>query len=173
MIGCEPPSEAELHTSHAGRAQQVLSLMGDAEKLFWCKNLGAGSAAKISNNYLAIVFELAVAEAMAFGIRSGIEPELLHKVIQNSSGQSFMGARNCPVPNVVPGTPASNGFQGGFRIPLLLKDLTLGINAAKEVSIAPAMAEAAIDVWRKVAEDPRCKDRDMSSVWLYLNDIKE
>lgn len=174
MIGAQPPSsEDESKGTPASYIKPTLSMMGDPGKLFFCNQLGAGAAAKISNNYLCNVFELAIAEAMAIGVRHGIDAKLLHDVIQNSSGQSFMGDRNNPVPGVLPGAPASNGFRPGFRIPLCIKDLALGVEAAKQVGIAPTMAEAALGVWRSAQEDPRCRDRDIAAVWLLLNDINE
>jgi 3-hydroxyisobutyrate dehydrogenase len=174
MIGAEHPSlEDESKRTPASYIKPTLSMMGDPGKLFYCDKLGAGAAAKISNNYLALVFELAIAEAMAIGVGNGIDAKLLHDVIQNSSGQSFMGDRNNPVPGVLPGAPASNGFQPGFRIPLCIKDLGLGVEAAKQVGIAPTMAEAALSVWKSAQEDSRCRDRDIAAIWLLLNDIKE
>ncbi|KIW10515.1 hypothetical protein PV08_11479 [Exophiala spinifera] len=175
MIGSERPSEtgsAEA-ISIAAHINEVLTMLGKPEKFFWCGGLGAGLAAKISNNYISCTFLLVIAEAMAMGIRNGIDPKLLQEVIHNSSGQSFMGDHVNPVPGVVAHAPSSNNWKLGFKTQMMIKDIGLGIDAAKQVGITPSMAEAAIKVWKRAAEDPRCIDRDGSSIWLHINDIKE
>lgn len=51
---------------------------------------GAGSKVKIINQLLAGVHIAAAAEAMALGIREGVDPEALYEVIANSAGNSWM-----------------------------------------------------------------------------------
>ncbi|KAF2462460.1 putative 3-hydroxyisobutyrate dehydrogenase [Lineolata rhizophorae] len=151
----------------------VLAMMGEPKKFFYCGKLGAGLAAKISNNYLSCTTLLAVAEAMAIGIRSGIDKDLLYRVIHNSTGQSWMCDNVMPVPGVVPHVPSSNGYKLGFKSQMMIKDTTLGIDAGHATGIRPVMAEAAVETFKKAAEDPRCIDRDGSSVYLYITDTKD
>lgn len=146
--------------------------MGNPEKLFWCGKVGAGLAAKISNNYLSCTTLLVIAEAMAIGVRSGIDPMLLQDVIHNSSGQSFMGDHVNPVPGVIAHAPSSNNWRLGFKTQMMIKDIGLGVEAGHQTGINPTMALAALETWRKAAQDPRCIDRDGSSVWLHINDVQ-
>ena len=171
MIGHRRPSENVSTVRMAVLVNHVLKMLGNPNKFFWCDKLGAGLAAKISNNYISCTILLVIAEAMAMGIRNGIDPALLQDVIHNSSGQSFMGDHVNPVPGVVPHAPSSNNWKLGFKTQMMSKDIGLGIDAAKRVGISPTMAEAAIEVWKRAAEDPRCIDRDGSSVWLHINDV--
>jgi len=166
-------AKPEAGDARASRIHNTLTMMGEPKKLFWCGKLGAGLAAKISNNYISCTSLLVIAEAMAIGVRNGIDPKLLQEVIHNSSGQSFMSDNVSPVPGTVPHAPSSNNWKLGFKTQMMVKDTGLGVDAAKLVGITPTMAEAAIAVWKKAAEDPRCIDRDGSSVWLYINDIKD
>ncbi|UQC77039.1 uncharacterized protein CLUP02_02505 [Colletotrichum lupini] len=145
MIG-RKPDDKEDHLSQ--RLRQVVSMMGDPEKLFWCGDVGSGLAAKISNNYISCSILLLISEAMAIGVKSGVDPKMLQKIIHNSTGQTFMGDN------------------------MFLKDLSLGIDAAKQENIQPTMAEAAYGVFEKASKDPRCIDRDGSSVYLYVTDSK-
>src|SRR4051795_12075852 len=87
LIGHNKPSDTD---PVSDRLEKVAAMMGNPKKFFYCGRLGAGLAAEISNNYLSCSILLAVAEAMAIGIRSGVDEKLLHDVIQNSTGQSFM-----------------------------------------------------------------------------------
>ncbi|PYI26722.1 putative 3-hydroxyisobutyrate dehydrogenase [Aspergillus indologenus CBS 114.80] len=150
------------------RLERVCSWMGDPSRIFYCGRRGAGLAAKISNNYLSCSILVAVAEAMAIGVRSGVDAQLLHEVIHASTGQSFMADHVQPVPGVVSHAPSSNHYRLGFKTQMMTKDLGLGVQAGYATGIAPSMAEAALRVYEKAALDPQCIDRDGSSVFLYL-----
>ena len=172
MIGRTGPGTTS-DTATTTRIHDVLSMMGSPQKFYWCGRLGAGLAAKISNNYISCSILVVIAEAMAIGVRSGIDPKLLQEVIHNSSGQTFMGDNVNPVPGVVAHAPSSNNWKLGFKTQMMTKDIGLGVDAAKLTGITPTMALAAIDVWKKAAQDPRCIDKDGSSVWLHIMDEKE
>ncbi|KAF4444540.1 3-hydroxyisobutyrate dehydrogenase [Fusarium albosuccineum] len=138
------------------RLRQVVTMMGDHEKLFWCGLVGSGLAAKISNNYISCSVLLLVAEAMAIGVRSGVDPKMLQKIIHSSTGQTFMGDNVCPVPGVVAHAPSSNDWRLGFKTQMFLKDLSLGIEAAKRENLEPTVATAAYAVFENASKDPRC-----------------
>lgn len=153
LIGHNKPSDTD-PVSH--RLETVAAMMGNPKKFFYCGKLGAGLAAKISNNYLSCSILLAVAEAMAIGIRSGVDEKLLHDVIQNSTGQNFMADVVQPVPGIVPDAPSSNNYKLGFKTQMMIKDLGLGIRAGYATGIKPSIAEAAYRVYEKASIDPRC-----------------
>jgi 3-hydroxyisobutyrate dehydrogenase len=143
-------------------------MMGDPQKLFYCNAIGAGLAAKISNNYLSCSILLAVAEAMAIGVRSGVDPKLLHDIIHNSTGQTFMADHVQPVPGVVPHAPSSNNYRLGFKTQMMIKDLSLSVQAGHATGIHPTVAEAALRVYEKAAVDPQCiVSRTVSGIIMY------
>lgn len=80
MIGCTDSDPA------ADQIRDITSMMGISEKVFFCGELGNGAAAKISNNYLSSTFLMAISEAFAIGIKSGVDKNVLADVIRNSSG---------------------------------------------------------------------------------------
>ncbi|KAF5009345.1 hypothetical protein FDECE_4443 [Fusarium decemcellulare] len=170
MIGHAEPGPDD---ATGERLRQVVSMMGDREKLFWCGPIGSGLAAKISNNYISCSVLLLVAEAMAIGVKSGVDPKMLQKIIHSSTGQTFMGDNVCPVPGVVAHAPSSNDWRLGFKTQMFLKDLSLGIEAAKRENLEPTMATAAYAVFENASKDPRCIDRDGSSVYLHITDSSE
>jgi 3-hydroxyisobutyrate dehydrogenase-like beta-hydroxyacid dehydrogenase len=143
--------------SSTNRLHTVISMMGDPKKFFYCGGLGNGLVAKISNNYLAGTILLATAEALAIGIRSGIDKHVLHQVIQNSTGQSWMCDHVHPVPGVVPHVPSSHDYTPGFKTQMMIKDIQLGIDAGLDTAIEPTMAKAAMEVWKRAAVDPLCR----------------
>src|SRR5262249_5390101 len=95
--------------------------------------LGSGEVAKICNNLIAGVSMIAVAEAFTIGIRAGVDPRVLHEVINKSSGNCWAIEHNCPVPGLVPKAAANNAFAAGFMTDLMAKDLSLARAAAGDV----------------------------------------
>ncbi|KAH8732621.1 6-phosphogluconate dehydrogenase [Phaeosphaeriaceae sp. PMI808] len=166
LIGHSPPSGSvdSLHLSN------TLSMVGSPSKLFYLHNLGAGLAAKIANNYLSGTILLATAEAFAMGVKHGLDPSELYSVIKNSTGQSWMCDHVLPIPNVQTEywVPSNSGYKPGFKTQMMLKDLGLGIQSAKQVGIEPCMALAAMGIWENAAVDEKCKDRDGSSIYLHI-----
>jgi len=145
MIGQPKPEQSD---ALGQRIQAVLTMMGDPQKHYWCGKVGAGLAAKISNNYISCSVFLIVAEAMAIGVRSGIDTKLLQEVIHNSSGQTFMG-------DVVSNVPRSKLLgPNGFPVNLMIKDLGLGVDVGRETGVEPRLALAALDIWKKSLDDP-------------------
>jgi len=155
--------------SPSSRLAPVMTLMGTPAKFFYCGKLGAGLAAKIANNYLSGTILLATAEAMNIGIRLGIDKHLLFDVIHNSTGQSFMCDNVNPVPGVVPHAPSSRDYQGGFKAQMMVKDMTLGVDAAKLTGVRSTLGPAALELYKESGVDPRCIDRDVSVVYRFLD----
>ncbi|KAF9735904.1 hypothetical protein PMIN06_009719 [Paraphaeosphaeria minitans] len=166
LIGHPEPSESNPTSK---RLENALSMMGSPSKFFYLSSLGAGLTAKISNNYLSGTILLATAEALAIGVAQGLDPKELYSVIRASTGQSWMCDHVMPVPNVTDiWVPSNSGYKPGFKTQMMLKDLGLAIESAKQVGLNPVMAEAAMEVWESASKDERCFDRDGSSVYLHI-----
>lgn len=112
------------------RCKPLLEEMG--KSIFHVGANGAGQSVKICNNMLAAVLMAGTAEALAFGVKSGIDPAVLTDVMTQSSGQNFILSKWNPWPGVDPASPASNDFNGGFQLRLMLKDLNLATASAAE-----------------------------------------
>lgn len=170
LVGHAAPSDDDPVSQ---RLAHTLGLMGSPSKFFYLNKLGAGLTAKICNNYLSGTVLLATAEAIAIGVKHGIDPSALYQVIKNSTGQSWMCDHVAPVPNIQTEywVPSNSGYRPGFKTQMMLKDLGLGIESGKSVGIEPSMAEAAMKVWERAAVDERCMDRDGSSVYLHIGGV--
>lgn len=166
LIGHTPPSDSDRNSK---RLETALGMIGSPAKFFYLNTLGAGLTAKISNNYLSGTILLATAEALAIGIKQGLDPKMLYNVIKASTGQSWMCDHVMPVPNVTEHwVPSNSGYKPGFKTQMMIKDLGLGIESGNQVGIRPLMAEAAMQTWESAAKDPQCFDRDGSSVYLHI-----
>ena len=112
-------------------ARPILAAMG--KNVIHVGPLGTGEVAKICNNLIAGVSMIAVAEAFTIGIRSGVDPKVLHEVIGKSSGNCWALEHNCPVAGLVPKAAANHGFAAGFMTDLMAKDLSLARAAARDL----------------------------------------
>ncbi|MCL6271951.1 3-hydroxyisobutyrate dehydrogenase [Sansalvadorimonas sp. 2012CJ34-2] len=110
------------------RARPVLDVMG--LNIFHAGDAGNGQLAKMCNNMLLAVHMAGTAEALALGAANGLKPEVLSKIMKQSSGDNWSLQKYNPVPGVMDGVPASNNYEGGFMVNLMLKDLGLALEAA-------------------------------------------
>ena len=55
-------------------------------------------------------------------------------IASKASGQNWSMTSYCPVPGPVPSSPANRDYQPGFAAGLMLKDLTLAMQAAAQAS---------------------------------------
>ncbi|KIZ34886.1 NAD-binding protein, partial [Stutzerimonas stutzeri] len=113
------------------RAQPILAAMG--KNIVHCGAAGNGQVAKVANNMLLGISMIGVAEAMALGVALGMDAKTLASVINTSSGRCWSSDTYNPFPGVLDNVPASRGYSGGFGSDLMLKDLGLATEAAKQV----------------------------------------
>jgi 3-hydroxyisobutyrate dehydrogenase len=97
---------------------------------------GQGSKIKMVNQLLAGVHISAAAEAMALGMRAGVDPEALYEVISNSAGSSWMFQNR--VPHILAGdyTPLS-------AVNIFVKDLGIVLESARDMTFPLPLTAAA------------------------------
>ncbi|MNF69716.1 3-hydroxyisobutyrate dehydrogenase [compost metagenome] len=98
-----------------------------------CGGSGNGQAAKVANNMLLGISMIGVAEAMSLGVALGVDPKVLAGIINTSSGRCWSSDTYNPFPGVMDNVPAARGYSGGFGSDLMLKDLGLASEAAKQI----------------------------------------
>lgn len=108
----------------------VLQSMG--RNIVHCGPAGNGQVAKVANNMLLAISMIGVAEAMNLGVSLGMDPKVLAGIINSSSGRCWSSDTYNPYPGVIEGAPATRGYSGGFGTDLMLKDLGLATDAAKQ-----------------------------------------
>jgi 3-hydroxyisobutyrate dehydrogenase len=124
------------------KIKPVLAQMG--KNIVHCGASGNGQVAKICNNMLLAISMIGVSEAMNLGVALGIDPKVLAGVINTSSGRCWSSDTYNPFPGVMDNVPAARGYTGGFGTDLMLKDLGLAAEAArqsKQAVILGAMAQ--------------------------------
>ncbi|KAF6829963.1 3-hydroxyisobutyrate dehydrogenase [Colletotrichum musicola] len=158
MLGSSP--------AHLPAIEPVLLRMG--RRVLHCGPQGSGLSAKLANNYLLALNNIATAEAMNLGVKWGLDPKVLAGVINVSTGRCWPSEVNNPVRGVVEGSPAGRDYKGGFGIGLMRKDLGLAIVAAGEAGARLELAGRAAEVYAAAEGEERCKGRDFSVVYRYL-----
>jgi len=127
-------------------AKPVLEKIG--KKIVHCGSAGAGQAAKICNNMILAVSMIAVSEAFALAEKLGLSHRALFDVASTSSGQCWALTNYCPVPGLVPTSPANNDYKPGFASTLMVKDLTLAQDAAKAAGAATPLGKHAQEIYK-------------------------
>ena len=109
------------------RSSPILDQLGKA--VIHCGEAGAGQAAKICNNLMLGIQMIGVCESFALAEKIGLAPDKLFNVASRSSGQCWSLTSYCPSPGLVETAPSNREYQGGFSAALMLKDLSLALQA--------------------------------------------
>lgn len=110
------------------KALPALNCIG--KKIYYVgEDVGAGNTVKIVNNLLLGANMVAVTEALALGVKAGLEPNIMYEIISKSSGSSY--ALTAKYENFI----AKGNFEPGFTIDLQYKDLQLAVDTAKDLKM--------------------------------------
>ena len=127
----------------------VLEQMG--RNIVHCGDVGTGQVAKICNNLLLGISMVGVSEAMALGAALGLDSEVLAGVINSSTGRCWSSEVYNPWPGIVATAPASRGYTGGFGAELMLKDLGLATEAARQAHQPVVMGAVAQQLYQAMS----------------------
>lgn len=147
-------------------AQPVLDVMGG--KVVHCGGAGSGQAAKICNNMILGISMIAVSEAFVLGEELGLSHQALFDVASTASGQCWSLTSYCPVPELVPASPANRDYQPGFAAALMAKDLGLAANAAEAGGVAADLGKRAAEVYAAFAQGAG-EGKDFSAI---INEVR-
>lgn len=91
--------------------------------------IGSGMAAKIVNNVVSHANMVIICEAIALGVKAGLDPEILYDVLNEGSGASFQLTQRFK--NRV----LKGNFEGGMKVDLVCKDSELALDMANELGV--------------------------------------
>jgi 3-hydroxyisobutyrate dehydrogenase len=152
MVACEDA----LFERHQAELQQLSS------RLFRVgRRCGDGARTKLVNNLLAAANLAAASEAAALAEHLGLDPRRTLAVIEQSSGQSWIGTDR--LSRVLAGDTA----EPRARMALLAKDSALAMAMAAEAGVVPAVGERAAALFR-AACDAGLTDEDDSRLFSLL-----
>lgn len=153
------------------RARPVLEAMGS--NIFHAGDAGAGQTAKICNNMLLSILMAGTAEALALGVDNGLDPAVLSEIMKVSSGGNWALNVYNPYPGVMENVPSSNGYQGGFLVDLMRKDLGLALETAQATGSSIPLGTLAQNLYQMHRSINDAGALDFSSIqYLYAPDLK-
>jgi len=121
---------------------------------------GAGSKVKVINQLLAGVHIAAAAEAMALGLREGVDPAALYEVITHSAGNSWMFENR--MAHVLAGdyTPLS-------AVDIFVKDLGLVLDMARASKFPLPLSSTAHQMFMQASSAGHAKEDDSAVIKIF------
>jgi 3-hydroxyisobutyrate dehydrogenase len=121
---------------------------------------GAGSKVKVINQLLAGVHIAAAAEAMALGLREGVNPDALYEVITHSAGNSWMFENR--MAHVLAGdyTPLS-------AVDIFVKDLGLVLDVARASKFPLPLSSTAHQMFMQASTAGFAREDDSAVIKIF------
>lgn len=153
MIGGEKPA--------FDRMKPYFEIMG--KLLYHCGAAGMGLEAKLTQNLVLGNLMLAFAEGMVLAVKSGVPPELMLEILDNSAAKSGLVSAKAPA-------VLARNFTTNFSTKWLHKDIGLALDSAKAkglplplTAITEQMLQAAIA--KGWGEDDMCSTIRLLEEW--------
>jgi len=147
MVSCPKSAYAEV--------EPVLKHLG---KLFYTGDKpGLAQTAKLANNLLAAAALVVSSEALAMGVKAGLDPKVLIDIINAGSGRNSATQDKFPR-SILPGT-----FDFGFATGLSYKDVRLCVDEAEALGV-PMVVGAAVREMLAVTNARFGADSDFTSI---------
>ena len=149
------------------KARPILEPM--AKAVIHAGALGAGQAAKICNNMILGATMVVTCEGFALAKKLGLDLQTFFDISSKASGQSWSMTSYAPVPGVGPDTPADHDYEGGFAAALMLKDLKLAMEAAKQAGAYTPIGGEAEELFQRFV-DRGGGNKDFSGIIKMIDD---
>lgn len=147
-------------SSVVDRIRPILHAVG--RNVYLVGPVGAGRTLKALNQMMAGLNAAVVCESLVLARKAGISDETFLSVLGTSSANSYQLQTKLPQ-FIIPGT-----FKGGFRIDLMLKDLDIALELARELQTPTMLAAVATQMYR-AAGAAGYGDKDTSSLVGFLS----
>ena len=121
---------------------------------------GAGSKVKVINQLLAGVHIAAAAEAMALGLREGVDPAALYEVITHSAGNSWMFENRMAHVLAADYTPLS-------AVDIFVKDLGLVLDMARASKFPLPLSSTAHQMFMQASTAGYAKEDDSAVIKIF------
>lgn len=126
------------------RVEPLLRAMGGS--ITRCGEIGAGQAMKALNNMVSAAGFIAAVEALLIGARFGLDPDVMVDVLNNSSGMNNSTQRKLKQ------FVLSRRFNSGFGLDLMVKDLSIATQLARETATPAPLAAQTRELWAAAAK---------------------
>jgi L-threonate 2-dehydrogenase len=122
--------------------------------------VGIGTRIKIVNQLLAGVHIAAAAEAMALGLREGVDPATLYEIITHSAGNSWMFENR--VPHIL-----SGDYRALSAVDIFVKDLGLVLDTARHSRFPLPLAATAHQMFLTASASGHGREDDSAVIKIF------
>jgi 3-hydroxyisobutyrate dehydrogenase-like beta-hydroxyacid dehydrogenase len=123
---------------------------------------GMAQVMKIVNNIVMAANMVVCAEGLAMGAKAGLDADMMMRLIDSGSGQSFACSR-------IMSRAVSGQFDFGAALAVIEKDMALGLAEAGLMEVTMPAIERARDVWHAAYEAGR-GDEDFTSILRFVEE---
>ncbi len=134
---------------------------GFARANYYLGEFGMGTKMKFVANLLVTIHNVSAAEAFVLGMKAGLDPEMIFKVISDGAGTSRMFEVRGPL------MVAGNYDEPTMKVDVFQKDIKIISSFANELQCPTPLLSAAAQVYRDAMADGRAK-QDTASVCAVL-----
>jgi len=122
------------------RVRPLLLAMG--KQVFHLGPLGSGHTMKCLNNLVTAMTLTTTAEALAAGTRCGLDPAVMTDVLDASTGGSWITRTH------IRQRVLSRRFDDPFKLELMLKDIGIALQLARDAGVRLPLCEAGQPLWQ-------------------------
>ena len=108
---------------------------------------GMAQTMKLANNFLSATAMAATSEAVAMGVKAGLDPAVMIDVINAGSGRSTASEQKFPQDIL------NRRFNYGFGTALMLKDVRLCFAEAKALGVPREVMSTVLDQWERTSSE--------------------
>jgi len=138
--------------------EQVQPLLAELGKVFLVgEKPGLGQTVKLANNLMSAASLAIAAEAMAMGVKAGVDPAAMLEILNVSSG------RNSATQDKIPKHVLNGKFDFGFSNALSFKDVRLCLEEAEALGV-PMVVGAAVRQMLSITQQTFGKDADCTDM---------
>ena len=143
------------------RALPVLEAIGDPQQIFHVGSHGSGYAVKLLLNLTWFVHAVASAEALAVGVKAGVNIDKLHTALVHSPANSNFLEHDVRM------VLDRGDFDEGFAMKLVTKDLGLAVDLARDVGVPVELAALVEQIHLRARSRYGDHAGEMSAMRLY------
>jgi len=146
--GAREGTLAVMAAGPTGEVERVRPLLEAFGRVFHVgERPGLGQLMKLANNFLSATAIVATAEAVALGVKGGLDPATMVAVINAGTG------RNTASEDKFPRQVLTGRYAAGFTAGLLTKDLDLCAVAAEALGVPMPVAGEVHAQWRRAVAE--------------------
>lgn len=145
-----------------GKAKPILNAMGSV--IFRVGDVGTGRTLKALNQIISAINTLTICETVVLGEKLGVTAEKFYEVLSHCAANSYH--LQSKMPNfIIPGK-----FDTGHRIEMMIKDLEIALQIARDVNMPMYLSSLGTQMYRAGSANGFAK-KDISAMVKYLGSI--